>query len=266
MRFVGGVFIFISLVLLYADEVVLKDGSTLRGDIREDGEHFVVMGRFGKVTVKKSDIARIRAGEDKRIKYAEYERRASEQDMRAQIRLAELAREEGLREEEIFHLFVALKSAPEDVKLLHRLGFLWVDGRWRSEKRLYREDGWRFVNGKWLSPEETERKREEEERKRKEAKERQRRISERISQLRRKEEESKRHGDEPGVLGLDYCERSSALPTSSHLYEQYEYIPFGNGYLIVRKSYWESRWWRFYGYPVYRGYPVVTSYRFIWQR
>jgi len=159
MRFLFLLLVLGCLVFIYADEVVLKEGGVLKGNIREEGETIVITGRFGEVRVKKTDVARIVKSEERVDEYSRYAEQAAESDIKAQIRLAELAEEAGLKSEKIFHLFLAMKSSPEDVGLLHGLGFLWVNGRWRSESELYREMGWRFVNGRWHSAEEIEEER-----------------------------------------------------------------------------------------------------------
>jgi|GEM_PF-3428473 len=262
MRFLFLLLVLGCLVFIYADEVVLKEGGVLKGNIREEGETIVITGRFGEVRVKKTDVARIVKSEERVDEYSRYAEQAAESDIKAQIRLAELAEEAGLKSEKIFHLFLAMKSSPEDVGLLHGLGFLWVNGRWRSESELYREMGWRFVNGRWHSAEEIEEERVAKEKKREDEKKRQKQLSERIAKLRRMEEEQKIHRESPGILGLYYSERSYIPPWGKY-YGQYEYIPYGDGYLIVRKSYFDSCWGRFWGYPVYRGMPITIGYRLI---
>lgn len=110
----------VSIASLHADTVVMTDGSTLEGTISDDGgEEILVTTKFGKLKVKRADIAEIRRAVTTREAFAKRRAQLASGELKdnaqAWVDLALAARKAGFRDEMKDALKEALKLDPENV-------------------------------------------------------------------------------------------------------------------------------------------------------
>src|SRR5262245_37377392 len=92
----------------WADEVVLRNGSSFSGVVREQGDKVVVEMDYGTMTFKKVDVLSIQRGEDVLTQFQEKSRTAT--DVKSMMDLAAWARDKGLagRATELYRKVIVL--------------------------------------------------------------------------------------------------------------------------------------------------------------
>ena len=176
MRF-AAVFVMVGAALVVcADELLLRDGRVLRGEVARDGDRYVVEGLYGRMTVPAEEVVKVfRKTSAERVE-------PDDDDFDAQVRLAKAARS---GDERLWRWMLALRKRPDDARARHALGFLWGPEGWAKREELLRRLGWRKVAGRWLSPAEQRRLAAERLARETRRREERKRISERISYLNR---------------------------------------------------------------------------------
>ena len=141
----------------HADEVYLKSGGRLRGEIlSEDARSVVVEVGPGKVTVPAASVLRI---ERSRSPFGEYRERAARLetgDVQGWLQLAFWAHERdlGTQAQEAFEH--VLRIDPGNAPANAALGRVQVDGAWMSLEDSYRRRGYVYYDGQWMTAAEQE--------------------------------------------------------------------------------------------------------------
>ena len=144
----------ISLVLAstaLADEVVLRNGSSFTGLVREEGDKVTVEVDFGTMTFRKVDVKSISRGNDPVNEYETKLKAAT--DVKSLLELATWAREKGLgtKSMDLYRKVLTLDTDQPDAR--KALGFEKFNGIWMSGDDLMMARGYVKVNGKWQTKE-----------------------------------------------------------------------------------------------------------------
>lgn len=145
----------VALVALpaFADEVHLKGGGRVTGEIIEQTEeHVTVDIGGGTLTVRASSVVSIERGLSP---MQEYRQRAAEVptgDAEAWRELARWARGNALQSqvEDAYSRLIAI--LPDDEEANRALGRVLLDGRWVSEEESFRARGYVEFEGEWMTP------------------------------------------------------------------------------------------------------------------
>jgi hypothetical protein len=175
-----------------ADEVVLKNGSSFSGIVRENGDRVTVEMDYGTMTFKKVDVRSInRSGEDFLSQFQEKAKTAT--DLKSMMELAGWAREKGLagRANELYRKVLALDSDQAEAR--KALGYEKFNGLWLQGDELMTARGFVKLNGRWMAKDSADRILEQEAQARIE--------SDRIAQARR--EGDQRHEQELTKIALE---------------------------------------------------------------
>lgn len=154
--------------LALADEVVLMNGASFTGIVREEGDRVVVEVDFGTMTFKKGDVRTIaRGGEDLVRAFEEKSRTVA--GAKGITELAAWAREKGLggRANDLYRKVLVLD--PDQADARQALGYEKVNGQWLTGDDLLTARGLVKVNGRWLAKDVANRLLEQESRARVEA-------------------------------------------------------------------------------------------------
>lgn len=138
-----------------ADEVVLRNGSSFSGVVREEGDRVVVEMDYGSMTFKKIDVKSIRRGEDVLTQYQEKAKTAT--DVKSMMELAAWARDKGLagRAQDLYRKVILLDGDQADAR--KALGFEKVNGLWLTGDELMTAKGFVKVNGRWMNKDSADR-------------------------------------------------------------------------------------------------------------
>jgi hypothetical protein len=142
-----------------ADEVVLRNGSSFSGVVREQGDKVIVEMDYGTMTFKKVDVRTIqRGGEDLFTQYQEKARTAT--DVKSMIELAAWAKDKGLpgRATELYRKVLVLD--PQQPEARAALGYEKVNGQWLEGDELMTARGFVKVAGRWMTKDTADRIRE----------------------------------------------------------------------------------------------------------
>lgn len=141
-----------------ADEVVLKNGSSFNGIVREQGDKVIVEMDYGTMTFKRVDVRSIQRGEDVLTQFQEKARTAT--DVQGMMDLAAWARDKGLagRATELYRKVIVLD--PHQAEARKALGYEKVNGQWLEGDDLMTARGYVKVAGKWMTKDTADRVRE----------------------------------------------------------------------------------------------------------
>src|SRR6185436_4234836 len=112
-----------------ADEVVLKNGSSFSGVVREQGDRVIVEMDYGSMTFKKVDVKFIsRNGEDLFSQFTDKAKAAT--DVKSMLELAGWARDRGLagRAQDLYRKILILD--PDQAEARKALGYEKHNGLW----------------------------------------------------------------------------------------------------------------------------------------
>lgn len=172
---------------LGADELVLKNGASFSGVVREEGEKVVIEVDIGTMTFRKSEVRSIRKTSDPLKEYEQKLQAAT--DAKGYYDVAVWAREKGLgtRANEIFRKVVSLSPDHEGAR--RALGFERHEGRWLEGDEIMVARGLLKHDGRWLPKDTVERIQESDKQVRIEMERRE--TAERIARLQREVELAK---------------------------------------------------------------------------
>lgn len=141
-----------------ADEVVLKNGSTFSGIVREQGDKVIVEMDYGTMTFKKVDVRTIQRGEDVLTQFQDKSRAAF--DVKSLMELAAWAKDKGLtgRASEIYRKVLVMD--PNNIEARTALGYEKFNGQWLAGDDLMTARGFVKVQGRWVTKETADRMRE----------------------------------------------------------------------------------------------------------
>jgi hypothetical protein len=144
-------------VLAAADEVFLKNGGKLSGQIvSEDGQSVVLDAGPGRVTLAAANVSRIERGQTALSKYRERAGRLAAGDVQGWLELGFWAQERDLatQAQEAFERVQRLD--PQNAAANAALGRVQMNGRYMSLEDSYRERGYVHHDGEWMTPAEHE--------------------------------------------------------------------------------------------------------------
>jgi hypothetical protein len=140
-----------------ADEVILKNGGRLLGEIREQRPDAVVVETGpGLVTVPMSSVARVVTTTSSLSTYRARAARLRSNDAEGWFELALWASAEGLNTQARQALAQVLAINPNHAGAHQASGHLLQDGRWMTPEESYRARGFVPFEGAWVSPAERE--------------------------------------------------------------------------------------------------------------
>ncbi|GEM_PF-6290274 len=119
----------LSLAVL-ADEVYLKNGSVIEGNVAEKGGQVEIATSGGVMTLDRSQVERIVRKESRADDYARRAAEVREGDVEGHRRLARWCEEQGLHVERRREYEAVLAASPDDAHARGALGFVKVMGRW----------------------------------------------------------------------------------------------------------------------------------------
>lgn len=123
-----------------ADTVWRRDGRKVEGDIIEQNdEHVVVQTKFGVVTIPRSEVLRIEEGLTRAQQFRERWKEVDRSDLVALEDLAAWCRENGLSREARKVYREILKIEPDHEEARRVLGYVRVDGEWKTKRELQAE-------------------------------------------------------------------------------------------------------------------------------
>lgn len=139
---------------VFADEVVLRNGSVFNGVVREEGDRVVIEMDFGSMSFKKIDVRSITKGLDPMTEYDQRLKAAT--DIKGMVEVAAWARAKGLgsRSKDLYTKILTLD--PDQADARKALGYEKVNGQWLEGDDLMVARGFVKVNGKWLTKETAE--------------------------------------------------------------------------------------------------------------
>jgi hypothetical protein len=135
-----------------ADEVILRNGASFSGVVREDGDKVVVEVDFGSVTFRRNEVREIRRTGDPLKDYDEKLKAAG--GVRDYYELALWARDKGLttRANDLYKKVISLDPDHEGAR--RAMGYEKVEGRWLTGDELMLGKGFVRHGNRWL-PRET---------------------------------------------------------------------------------------------------------------
>lgn len=131
-----------------ADELVLRNGSTFVGAVREEGDRVTIEMDFGTMSFRKVDVKSVIRGQDTVRDFEERCARAS--GSKELVDVALWGREKGLGRRADDLLQRVLKLDPDQSDARKALGFERIGGQWLKDDELQVARGFLKVDGKWL--------------------------------------------------------------------------------------------------------------------
>lgn len=147
------VIIALAAVPLFADEVYLRGGGRMTGEIVERTEDSVTVDIGGGfLTAPMSSVVRIEEGISPLQEYRTRAASVAAGDAEAWRELARWAQNRTLSSQawEAYSQVVAI--VPDDEEANQALGRVFVDGGWVSEEESYRSQGYVMFEGSWMTP------------------------------------------------------------------------------------------------------------------
>lgn len=114
----------------WADEVHLKNGSVIEGDVAEKGDQVEIATSGGVMTLDRSQVERIVRKESRADEYARRAAQVQERDIEGHRGLARWCEEKGLYVERRKEYETILGLSPDDAQAREALDFVRVKGRW----------------------------------------------------------------------------------------------------------------------------------------
>lgn len=144
-----------------ADLIIFQDGRTLEGEvIKEERDHYIIKGRFGKTRVDKREVKEIRKVKSPRqqveTKWKDLEKSTKRSDSSKLFELAKFAEEHRLK---AFALKIHKRNVeldPDHAGSRKALGHVRYLGQWIPFERKMKLEGKVKVGDRWVSQEEAE--------------------------------------------------------------------------------------------------------------
>ncbi len=144
-------------LLATADEVFLKNGGKLGGQVVSEDATTVVMDVGpGRVSVKRVNVLRIERGLSPVSAFRERAAALAADDVAGWLALASWARQKELATQAHEALEHVLRIDPQNAAANAALGRVESNGRWLSVEDSYRERGYVFFDGAWITSAEHE--------------------------------------------------------------------------------------------------------------
>lgn len=138
------------------DEVTLKDGRVIEGDVTEDdGKVLKIRLRKGTVTLDRADVVSVVEKPTPEQEYEERLSRLAAGDAAAQLEFALWAGSHGFEDEAVRHLLEAHRLDPALERAeaeLKKRDYHLVEGVWKDAETYYPSIGWYKLDGRWYHP------------------------------------------------------------------------------------------------------------------
>ena len=149
------VFVIIALATgpIFADEVYLRGGGQITGEIVEQSDDAVTVDiGGGTITTRMSNVVRIEKGISPLQEYRVKAESVPDNDAEGWRELARWARGNALtsQSQEAYSQVVAI--VPDDEEANHALGLVRLDGDWVTEDENYLAQGYVEFEGQWMTP------------------------------------------------------------------------------------------------------------------
>jgi hypothetical protein len=139
------------------DQLKLKNGNTLEGKVRREGDEVVLVSRFGEMRFKASEVASVVEGPTTYDAYLERKKKAGKDDPKAQLALGDWCKQKGLKTESRRHWKRVLEIDADHAEARKRLGFIRHKDAWLTKAEYFEARGYVRVKGKWVPREEARR-------------------------------------------------------------------------------------------------------------
>lgn len=154
LRFqIGIVVIALASTTVFADDVYLRGGGQITGQIVEQTEDSVTVDiGGGTMTAKMSSVVRIEDGVSPLQEYRKRAEAIPADDVEAWRELAKWASNRALSSQAAKAYSQVLAILPDDVEANEALGMVKLDGKWITEEESYRAKGFVEFEGQWMTP------------------------------------------------------------------------------------------------------------------
>lgn len=140
-----------------ADEVYLKSGGRLSGQIvSEDGKTLVLEVGPGRISIAAASVTRIERGQTTLSVFRDRASRLPADDVQGWLELAFWAQERDLETQAREAFERVLRLDPGNAAANAALGRVQQGGRWMRAEESYRERGYVYYEGEWMTPAEQE--------------------------------------------------------------------------------------------------------------
>lgn len=153
------VIIALAAVPAFADDVYLRGGGQITGEIVEQTEDSVTVdvGGGGTMTAHMSSVVRIEKSTSPLQEYRERAASIPAGDAQAWRELAQWAQGRMLLTQSAKAYSQVVAILPDDEEANHALGRVKLNGQWVSEEDSYRAQGYIQFEGEWMTPAERQR-------------------------------------------------------------------------------------------------------------
>ena len=150
----GIVLIALAAAPVFADDVHLRGGGQITGEIVEQTEDSVTVdvGGGGTITARMSSVVRIEKGTSPLQEYRARAKSIPEGDAQAWRELARWATNQALSSQALKAWTQVVSILPDDPEANRALGRVQLDGRWVTEEESYRAQGYIEFEGQWMTP------------------------------------------------------------------------------------------------------------------
>jgi hypothetical protein len=150
----GIVLIALAAAPVFADDVYLRGGGQITGEIVEQTEDSVTVdvGGGGTITARMSSVVRIEKGTSPLQEYRTRAEGISYDDAEAWRELARWATNRALSSQALKAWTHVVSEIPDDPEANRALGRVQLDGQWVSEEESYRAQGYIEFEGQWMTP------------------------------------------------------------------------------------------------------------------
>lgn len=142
----------VSVDVLRADELYLRDGRVVTGAVTQDGNDYVVSFAGGaSVRYSAAEVLRVQEQATVRERYANLKAVVNTDDFKEQMELAKWCRLNQLPKEAKEHFHRAAELRPDDVAALKGAGYILFEGRWVTREEALQLQGRTVYNGKEMT-------------------------------------------------------------------------------------------------------------------
>jgi hypothetical protein len=135
------------------DVITLKNGEVLKGSVVEKGSRYLIVHRYGKIIVPKTQVARIETEESLLEAYRRKKRDLGKSDIRGRLALARWCRSRYLPDESLLALLEVLRIDPDQKEAREALGYVKFKDRWMTPDQRWAAMGLVQYRGRWVTTE-----------------------------------------------------------------------------------------------------------------
>ena len=135
------------------DVITLKNGEVLKGSVVEKGSRYLIVHRYGKIVIPKTQVARIETEESLLEAYRRKKRDLGPNDIRGRLALARWCRSRYLPDQSLLALLEVLRIDPDQKEAREALGYVKFKGRWMTMDQRRAAMGLVQYRGRWMTAE-----------------------------------------------------------------------------------------------------------------